>query len=169
MEPTYRFKIILYGNAAVGKTSIVNRYVNNKFEEDYISTLGYNVLEKIIEMGNNRISFLIFDIGGQEQFTELRKQYSKGANAALIMYDITNRDSFENVRNWYNDLMEFTDGARFILIGNKVDLVDQRVVTIQEGEDLSLELFADGFFETSAKENIGIDHAFLTFAKVLVG
>ncbi|MFX0136622.1 MAG: Rab family GTPase [Candidatus Hodarchaeota archaeon] len=169
METSHRFKIILYGNVAVGKTSIVNRYVNNKFEQDYISTLGYNVLEKIIETKGARISFLIFDIGGQEQFTELRKQYSKGANAALIMYDITNRESFDNVRNWVSDLMEFTDNARFVLIGNKVDLEDQRAVTAEEGAILADQLFADGFFETSAKENIGIDKAFLKFAEILVG
>ncbi|NVM03756.1 MAG: GTP-binding protein [Candidatus Helarchaeota archaeon] len=168
MEPTHRFKIILYGNSAVGKTSIVNRYVNNKFEDDYISTLGYNVLEKIIELGKDKISFLIFDIGGQEKFTELRKQYSKGANAALIMYDITDRDSFNNVRNWYNDLIEFTDNARFILIANKIDLEDQRQVSTQEGEELAKEIFAEGFFETSAKENIEVDNTFLTFAKILI-
>ncbi|MFX1449748.1 MAG: Rab family GTPase [Promethearchaeota archaeon] len=168
MEPSYRFKVVLFGNAAVGKTSLVNRYVNNKFEQEYLSTLGYNVLEKIVDIKGTRISFMIFDIGGQEQFRELRKQYAKGANAALLVYDITNRESFDNMRKWYDDLMQFTDGARFIIVGNKVDLIEMRQVTTEEGDNLAFELLADGFFETSAKENIEIDNAFRKFAQALI-
>ncbi|NVM04539.1 MAG: GTP-binding protein, partial [Candidatus Helarchaeota archaeon] len=108
MSPIYSLKLVLFGNQAVGKTSLVERYINNKFEQEYLSTLGYNVYQKSLDFDENTIIFIIFDIGGQERFKDLRKKYATGANAALLVYDITNRDSFDNIRNWHNDLMEFT-------------------------------------------------------------
>lgn len=168
MEGTYRFKLVLFGNVSVGKTSLIDRFVNDKFESDYTSTLGYNVFEKSLTVDEINISFIIFDIGGQEQFAELRKKYATGAKAALLVYDITNKDSFNNIENWHTDLMEFTDKASFILVGNKVDLSDERQVEKEEGMDLSDKLKADGFFETSAKNSIDVDSAFLKLAEILV-
>lgn len=159
--------MVLFGNPAVGKTSLIQRYINDKFQSEYISTLGYDVFEKAIDLDGILVTFLIFDIGGQEQFVNLRKKYAEGAKAALLVYDITNRDSFNNIKNWYNDLMEFTNNAHFVLIGNKIDLEDERQILTEEGVNLAQELGADGFFETSAKENIGIDETFLNFAKAL--
>ena len=167
MGLTYRCKLILFGNAAVGKTSIIDRYVNNKFEEEYISTLGYNVFEKSIELKDeNTVNFMIFDIGGQEQFEELRRKYASGAKAALLVYDITNRESFNNIKKWRNDLTNFTDNATFILIGNKVDLEDEKKIQKEEGNTLAEEIGAVGFFETSAKTNIEIDDAFHKLAQM---
>ncbi|NVM03661.1 MAG: GTP-binding protein [Candidatus Helarchaeota archaeon] len=163
----YRCKLILFGSAAVGKTSIIDRYINNKFEEEYISTLGYNVFEKSIEMKDeNTVNFMIFDIGGQEQFEELRKKYATGAKSALIVYDITNKDSFDNIKKWKKDLDNFTDNAIFILIGNKVDLEDARKIQKDKGDALAKEIGAVGFFETSAKTNIEIDNAFHKLAQM---
>ncbi len=166
MGLTYRCKLILFGNAAVGKTSIIDMYVNNKFEEEYISTLGYNVFEKSIKMKDeNIVNFMIFDIGGQEQFEELRKKYAAGAKAALLVYDVTNRESFENIKKWQNDLINFTENATFILVGNKVDLEDARQIQKDEGEALASDIGAYGFFETSAKTNTEIDEAFHKLAQ----
>ena len=168
MDSTFKFKLVLFGNPAVGKTSIVERYINDKFEADYISTLGYNVYEKILNIKNSQVSFLIYDIGGQEQFRNLRKQYANGARAAVLVYDVTNRESFDNIKNWYKDLMEFTNNAYFILIGNKVDLEGDRQVKREDGEKLANELLALEFFETSAKYNIDVDKAFQKFAEKIV-
>ncbi|MFX0134574.1 MAG: Rab family GTPase [Candidatus Hodarchaeota archaeon] len=166
MGQTYRCKLILFGNAAVGKTSIIDRYVNNKFEEEYISTLGYNVFEKSIEINENIVNFMIFDIGGQEQFVELRKKYATGARASLLVYDITNTESFNNIKNWHKDLVNFTDQAIFILIGNKIDLENAREIQKDRGEVLAKRIGAVGFFETSAKTNIDIDNAFHKLAQM---
>ena len=164
----FKFKLVLFGNEFVGKTSIVNRYVNDKFESEYITTLGYNVYEKLLDMNGNNVNFLIFDIGGQEKFTDLRRKYANGAKAALLVYDITDRASFGNIRKWHNDLMEFTDNAFFILIGNKVDLEQERNVLKEEGLKMSKELAALCFFETSAKNDIMINEAFEDFAKKII-
>ncbi|MFX1453379.1 MAG: GTP-binding protein [Promethearchaeota archaeon] len=166
MGLTYRCKLILFGNPAVGKTSIIDRYVNNKFEEEYISTLGYNVFEKSIEINDNTVSFMIFDIGGQEKFEELRKKYAAGAKAAFLVYSVTDRNSFENIIDWHKDLERMTDNATFILIGNKVDLENSRQVQKNEGVDLAEKIGANQFFETSAKTNQEIDNAFHGLAKM---
>ena len=168
MGSHYKFKLVLFGNPAVGKTSIIDRYVNNKFEQEYLSTLGYNVFEKTIEINEDSVSFMIFDIGGQETFQNLRKVYAAEAKVALLVYDITDRFSFDNIKNWHKDLMDFTEKASFILIGNKVDLQNERRVQRQEGEVLAKELGAGGFFETSAKNNEGIDDAFQTLARKIL-
>ncbi|NVM03658.1 MAG: GTP-binding protein [Candidatus Helarchaeota archaeon] len=168
MEHEFRFKLVLFGNVAVGKTSIVDRYINDKFEDEYISTLGYNVFEKDIDVGGTSVAFMIFDIGGQEQFEDLRKKYASGAKAALLVFDVTNRESFENIRTWYKDLENFSDNATFILVGNKVDLEGKRQVQVKEGADLANEINAVGFFETSAKTSEGIDDAFYRLAQILL-
>ncbi|MFX0136623.1 MAG: Rab family GTPase [Candidatus Hodarchaeota archaeon] len=168
MGNSYRLKLVLFGNPAVGKTSLIQRYINNKFEHEYLSTLGYNVYEKRLDFGNDNIIFVIFDIGGQEKFRELRQKYAAGANAALLVYAINNRESFENIPNWYNDLKAFTNNAHFVIVGNKVDLEHERQVSREEAENLALQLQADGFFETSAKEDIMINETFSNFAKVIL-
>lgn len=164
MEDLYRFKLVLFGNERVGKTSLVDRYVNDKFEKDYISTLGYNVFEKRIMHRNCEISLMIYDIGGQEKFRQLRQKYAEGANTALIVYDITNRESFENIPNWHRDLLEFAGDIPFIVIGNKVDLVDERKVSYDEAVTLSSQLGAQDFFETSAKTGQGVENCFQKIA-----
>ncbi|NVM03755.1 MAG: GTP-binding protein [Candidatus Helarchaeota archaeon] len=171
MSASYKFKLVLFGNAAVGKTSLVERYINNRFEGQYLSTLGYNVYEKkidISETGEISVTFVIFDIGGQEQFKELRKKYAAGAQAALLVYSIIDRDSFENIPNWHSDLKAFTDNAHFIIVGNKLDLEDSRQVVKEEGESLAQMLQADGFFETSAKADVMINETFYSFAKIIL-
>ncbi|MHA1276068.1 MAG: GTP-binding protein [Candidatus Helarchaeota archaeon] len=161
-EADFRFKCVLFGNEAVGKTSLVERFMNNRFEEFYISTLGYNVYEKQVTHGDILIALTIFDIGGQEKFRDLRRKYAEGAHAAFIVYDVTNRASFENVPQWKKDLDEFVGIIPFILIGNKIDL--ERVVSKKEAEDLRATLNAPSFLETSAKDNLGVEKAFRLLA-----
>ena len=93
---------------------------------------------------------------------------SNGAKAAFLVYDITNRASFDNIKKWYDDLMAFTDAANFILVGNKVDLADERAVTREEGSKMASEIAAGGFLEVSAKDNIEIDEAFNDLAKFIM-
>ena len=156
-----RYKMIIFGNVSVGKTSLVNRYVNDKFEPNYISTLGYNVYEKQISYDKVIISIMIYDVGGQEQFRDLRRKYADGANTAFITYDITNRDSFERIPDWKHNLYLFAGEIPFILIGNKIDLEDERKVTFKEGMELSVQLGALQFIETSAKTGTDVEKAFV--------
>lgn len=160
----YRFKMVLLGTEAVGKTSLVDRFINNKFEDNYISTLGYNVYQKEITQDNALITLLIFDIGGQERFRELRKKYATGANIAFLVYDITNYESFRNILTWKADLDEFAGTIPFIIIGNKLDLTDQRQVAIDEAKLVAANLGALDCLETSAKTGLGVENAFTQLA-----
>ncbi|TFG04872.1 MAG: GTP-binding protein [Promethearchaeota archaeon] len=159
-----RYKMILFGDMAVGKTSLVERFVNDKFEENYISTLGYNVYQKQIDYCGNIISLMIYDIGGQERFTDLRRKYAQGADTAFIIYDITNQESFSNVLKWKQDLDEMAGKIPFIIIGNKLDLGEHRQVSKDQALQLCSERGAMAFFETSAKDGKGVEDAFIQLA-----
>jgi len=156
--------MVLFGDSGVGKTSMVERFINDKFEESYMGTLGYNCYEKQIPHKDCLISLLIYDIGGQERFRDLRKKYAEGAQVAFIVYDITNRQSFDNVPLWRKELDEFVGNLFFILIGNKVDLESVREVPTVDGVGLARQLGALDFFETSAKTGAGVEQAFAQLA-----
>jgi len=163
-DKVFRYKMVLFGSAGVGKTSLVERYVNDKFQENYISTLGYNMYEKWISHNGNAVSLMIYDIGGQERFAELRKKYAQGASTAFIVYDITDEESFANVKNWKEDLFNFAGEVPFIIIGNKKDLEEARQVPTELAMKGAMELDALHFFETSAKTGDGVEEAFRQLA-----
>jgi Ras-related protein Rab-6A len=164
MSRIIRYKMVLFGDSRVGKTSLVERFIHDKFEESYISTLGYNVYEKQIPYKDSIVSLMIWDIGGQEKFRDLRKRYAEGAHIAFIVFDVTNKESFLNVTTWRKDLEEFAKKAPFILIGNKMDLDTNRQVSKEDGERTATELGALDFFETSAKTGAGVENAFTMLA-----
>ena len=161
----YKFKFIIVGDKAVGKSSIVRRFVENKFSLDYRSTLGLNVLSHSMNFYGNEVNFMLWDLGGQAYFQRFRKTYYMGAQAAFIVFDVCERDSFRNVTAWYNELEEFLDNKNIpiVIVGNKIDLSNQRVIQYKEGIELVDTLSrknSEGDFsyiETSALtgENIG--------------
>jgi small GTP-binding protein len=159
-EKLMRYKMILFGNEGVGKTSLVERFVNDKFEENYIATLGYNVYEKRILHNDSIISLMVYDIGGQERFDELRKRYSQGAHTAFIVYDVTDPNSFTNIRKWKTDLDEYVGSIPFIIIGNKIDLETERKIKIEDALKMCSMLGGLGYYETSAKNGKGVEDAF---------
>ncbi|MFX1239104.1 MAG: Rab family GTPase [Promethearchaeota archaeon] len=143
----YRFKFIIVGDHMVGKTSIVRRFVGRKFLTDYRATMGLHVMGHSFEAFGNNISLSLWDIGAQEYFKRYRKIYYKGAQAAFIVFDLTNRQSFENVKVWHDELREFTEykDLPIIIVGNKNDLINDRNVDFNEGAQLARDLseFAD--------------------------
>ncbi|NHI94324.1 MAG: GTP-binding protein [Candidatus Lokiarchaeota archaeon] len=159
-----RYKMILFGDEKVGKTSLVNRFINNKFEEDYLTTLGYNVYEKRFQFGEYIVSLMIYDIGGQERFAELRKRYAEGANSALLVYDVTNQSSYDNIEKWAQELYRYVGPLPFVIIGNKIDLVNERKIDFYMGEKIFIDLGAVSFLETSAKTGDNVERAFQILA-----
>ena len=135
----YKFKFIIIGDHQVGKTSIVRRFIGQKFLVDYRATMGLNIVSHSFEAFGNKISLDLWDIGAQEFFKRYRKIYYRGAQAAFIVFDLTNRTSFENVKTWHDELREFTENTDMpiVLIGNKNDLINERVVTHEEGTQLA--------------------------------
>ncbi|MFX0081734.1 MAG: GTP-binding protein [Candidatus Hodarchaeota archaeon] len=163
----YRFKFVILGNHEVGKTSIIRRFVENKFSEDYRATIGLNVLTHTFEFFGNEIGVTLYDLGAQKYFRRFRKVYYSGAQAAFIVFDLTNRESFDNIKNWYQELKDFTTDEEIpiVLVGNKSDLKVGRQIFYQEGVKRANELSERekiklSYIETSALTGENIEDAF---------
>ncbi len=168
----YKFKFIIVGDKAVGKSSIVRRFVENRFSLDYRSTLGLNVLSHSIRFYGNEVYFSLWDLGGQEYFKRFRKTYYVGAQAAFIVFDVCKRDSFANVKVWYQELKDFLHKKNIpiVIVGNKIDLSDQRKVQYKDGMALVDELTRENtdsdfsYIETSALTGENIKDSFSLIA-----
>ena len=168
----YVYKIIVIGDPAVGKTSLINRFIQDQFESEYKETIGTNILKKVIKIKDDIVNFTIWDIAGQERWTDMRQVYYKGAAGALIVYDVSRKITYQHVDNyWYPDLKSFVDVKQMpiLLIANKTDLENKlkRVDTIQ-GEDLGGKIGALKFIEASAKTGQNVEEAFEYLAKTLL-
>jgi small GTP-binding protein len=130
----YAFKLILGGDGAVGKTSMVHRYVEDEFETDYKSTIGTSIMKKecTFKEFKSTVRFVIWDLAGQAQFKRVRQMYLAMAEAGILVYDVTNRSSFENIeKNWFGEIKKASPDIVLILVGNKIDLESKRVVMIR--------------------------------------
>ncbi|MBN3320890.1 RAB10 protein, partial [Atractosteus spatula] len=153
-------KIILVGDALVGKTCILQRYVDHSFNHSYVSTIGIDFKVKTLHVNGRFIKLQIWDTAGQERFHTISTRYFRGAHGLLIIYDITNVKSFDNVVGWTKDVdTNAGENVDRIILGNKCDLEDKRAVSKEKGQQLAWE-HGVKFLETSAKENINIEKAF---------
>ena len=163
-------KIVLLGEAGVGKTSIISRYVNNKFSDILMSTTGASFATKKVEFDSeHKIKFQIWDTAGQERFRSLAKIFYQNASAALLVYDITRRETFEKIKNyWIKEIKENAPSDIIIaLAGNKDDNYENEVVTLSEGKKLAEEI--NGIFKsTSAMLSHGIDDLFKTIGEKFI-
>ncbi len=157
-------KLALLGDAAVGKTSLIDMYTQHRFKEDYKPTLGVNIVVKELEIEkiNAQIRLIIWDIAGQDKYDLSRKMFFQGVVGALFVYDTTRHATFKNIDSkWLTDLKEYGEQElAYILIGNKIDLQDSRVVSIEEGKELAEKINASDFVETSAKYGDNVEDAF---------
>ena len=161
----YLFKYIIIGDAAVGKTNLLLRFTQNKFTEDYQETIGVEFGAKNIEIKTKKYRIQIWDTAGAENFRSITRSYYNNSVCALVVYDITNKDSFANVSKWIKDVQDYAPKTiTLVLVGNKVDLNDKREVTYEEGEDLAIK---NGliFGETSAKTGEFVNDIFIKSAK----
>ena len=158
------FKIVVLGDAAVGKTSLINQYIEHSFQEDYKPTLGANIIRKDIHVDkiNANVRLIMWDLAGQEKYNVIRSMYFQGCVGALLVYDITRRATFETVNSkWLRDFNKYVKKeGTYILIGNKTDLTEQRVVSADEGNGFANEINASDFIETSAKYGENVEKAF---------
>jgi len=164
----YAYKLILGGDGAVGKTSMVHRYVEDIFETDYKATIGTSIMKKECEFDglNSKVRFVIWDLAGQSQFKRVRHSYGTNAEAGILVFDVTRRDTFENIKLWHKEILEVSPGINFILVGNKIDL-ENRKVTKAEGEQMAKQLNT-AYIETSAKTGENIEDAFRMLALQIV-
>lgn len=154
----YSLKIVVVGDSGVGKTCFLIRYVQDNFEEDTQPTLGVEFLSKIVQSETHRIQLQLWDTAGQEVFRSVTKGYYRGSAGALIIFDLTNRDSFTNVERWLRDVKDVALDVVPVLIGNKSDLVDKRQIKTEEAQAFA-DLHDMEYFETSAKIDESVSKA----------
>lgn len=153
----YLFKYIIIGDSAVGKSNLLLKYAHNKFSEDYQTTIGVEFGAKNMALNNKSYRIQIWDTAGQENFRSITRAYYKNSVCAIVVYDITNRDSFGNIQTWVEDCKNQSPKTIFlVLVGNKCDLEDKRKVQYNEGLELAK---TNGmlFFETSAKTGVNVE------------
>ncbi|KAI7906176.1 GTP-binding protein ypt2 [Cokeromyces recurvatus] len=149
----------------VGKSCLLLRFSDDSFTPSFITTIGIDFKIRTIELDGKRIKLQIWDTAGQERFRTITTAYYRGAMGILLVYDVTDERSFGNVRNWFSNIEQHaSEGVNKILIGNKCDMEDKRVVTKEQGQTLANEL-GIRFMETSAKANIGVEEAFFDLAR----
>jgi small GTP-binding protein len=161
MTEKYIIKILTLGDQSVGKSSIVLRYSDNKFSDTFLSTIGVDSKRKVIKVKGEKVKVSIWDTAGQEKFQNIVKQYYNGANGILLIFDITNKKSFDKINFWYNDLINRIKKDEIIiyLVGNKIDLEENRQITIEEAEKYANDKNIP-YFEVSAKSGDGIKKLF---------
>ena len=164
----YLFKIILIGNSGVGKSSILQQYMNHVFDSNYKITIGVDFLMKSLVINNQIVKLQVWDTAGQERYKSMVASYYRGAHVALIVFDLTSHRSFEALPSWIEAFYKSgPEQKNTILIGNKKDLINERQVTKEE-----VELFSQTnnmmYFETSAREGDNIDYVFNYTAKKLL-
>ena len=154
------FKIVLIGDTSVGKTNILSKYLTDEFDAKSKATVGVEFGVKNFKIENNIVKVQIWDTAGQERYRSITNAYYKGAKGSLLIYDITNKKSFENIEKWISDLKANTgDNISMILLGNKTDLEEKRAVSIDEGKNKA-EFYNITFMETSAFNGNNIQEAF---------
>eukprot|EP00009_Paramoeba_aestuarina_P001782 CAMPEP_0201506568 /NCGR_PEP_ID=MMETSP0161_2-20130828/483_1 /ASSEMBLY_ACC=CAM_ASM_000251 /TAXON_ID=180227 /ORGANISM="Neoparamoeba aestuarina, Strain SoJaBio B1-5/56/2" /LENGTH=213 /DNA_ID=CAMNT_0047900703 /DNA_START=79 /DNA_END=720 /DNA_ORIENTATION=+ len=165
MAENHNFKVVVLGEGCVGKTSLVVRYVQNEFYAEHRTTIQASFLSKRINIDGARVNVAIWDTAGQERFHALGPIYYRDANGALLVYDITDQDSFLKVKNWVKELRKML-GKDIVLciVGNKIDLERNRTVTQREAEAYAATVGAN-HLQTSAKQTIGVDEVFLNLSK----
>ncbi|KAF9132193.1 GTP-binding protein [Mortierella sp. 14UC] len=161
----YLIKLLLIGDSGVGKSCLLLRFSDDSFTPSFITTIGIDFKIRTIELDGKRIKLQIWDTAGQERFRTITTVYYRGAMGILLVYDVTDERSFSNIRNWFSNIEQHaSEGVNKILIGNKCDMPDKKMISKDQGQALADE-FGIKFLETSAKSNIGVEEAFYSIAR----
>ncbi len=166
-----KFKFLLAGAKNVGKSSLIARFCDNVFNENMMDTIGVAFKRKVINLEDNlTLDVTIWDFGGEEQYRNLFPPYAKGASAALILYDTTRRNTLEDVHNWVELVDAYADDDVIkVLIGTKIDLIEEREITKEEAEQIcSDHKWCGTIIETSSKTGENVEEAFLSVSREIV-
>ena len=161
----YLFKVLLIGNSGVGKSSLLLRFSDDTFTGNFMPTIGVDFKIRTLEVDGKTIKLQIWDTAGQERFKTITSSYYKGAHGIIVVYDVTDKESYKNIDTWMNEVEKHaSDNVSRILVGNKSDLEDSRQVSTDEGKELA-DTYNIRFVETSAKESANVEEAFTLMTK----
>ena len=162
------FKILLIGDLGVGKSCVILRYVEGDFPGNIMSSIGVDFKTKQIELDDHSIKMQIWDTAGHEKFRTITTSYYKSAQAIIILYDITQKSSFDHIRNWITEIDKFgKQGVLKVIVGNKLDLENNRKISKEDAENLALK-YGVKLWEVSAKDNTNIEEMFVDTIKTLL-
>uniref|UniRef100_A0A6Q2WWZ3 Uncharacterized protein n=1 Tax=Esox lucius TaxID=8010 RepID=A0A6Q2WWZ3_ESOLU len=168
-NPLRKFKLVFLGEQSVGKTSLITRFMYDSFDNTYQATIGIDFLSKTMYLEDRTVRLQLWDTAGQERFRSLIPSYIRDSTVAVVVYDITNLNSFQQTSKWIDDVRtERGSDVIIMLVGNKTDLGDKRQITIEEGEQRAKELSVM-FIETSAKTGYNVKQLFRRVASALPG
>ncbi|KAK9466498.1 ras family-domain-containing protein [Lipomyces arxii] len=168
-NPMKKYKLVFLGEQSVGKTSLITRFMYDSFDSQYAATIGIDFLSKTMYLEDRTVRLQLWDTAGQERFRSLIPSYIRDSTVAVVVYDVTNRNSFVNTTKWIDDVRaERGTDVIIVLVGNKTDLNDKRQVTAEEGEKKAKE-FKVMFIETSAKAGHNVKTLFRRIAQALPG
>ena len=164
----YMFKVSIIGDYAVGKTSLIKRYMTDSFDEGYKATLGASISTFKTAVKGSDISLQVWDLAGQTSFQRVRVQYLFGTDFAIVVFDLTRKDTLDCVKEWVKDVKQGAPDVLLYLVGNKSDLKEDRVVKPAEAEKLGKRLKMLGYTETSAKDGSNVKELFQTISQLLL-
>ncbi|CCE62671.1 hypothetical protein TPHA_0D00270 [Tetrapisispora phaffii CBS 4417] len=164
-EYDYLFKLLLIGNSGVGKSCLLLRFSDDTYTNDYISTIGVDFKIKTVELDGKTVKLQIWDTAGQERFRTITSSYYRGSHGIIIVYDVTDQESFNSVKMWLQEIDRYaTSTVLKLLVGNKSDMTDKRVVEYDVAKEFA-EQNKMPFLETSALDSTNVEEAFLTMAR----
>lgn len=171
------FKCVIVGDGGVGKTSLVSQFCEQKFNQQYIMTIGSNFALKLIssellstpEKKYPDVRLQLWDLAGQPHFRAVRHPFYKGSSAVIYVYDVTRPETLENLNGWREEILkQCPEDISSVVLGNKVDLTNDRKVTSEEGENIANAFGASAHFETSAKDGVHVNDGFQILARAII-
>lgn len=161
------FKLLIIGDSGVGKSSLLVRFADNTFSGNYITTIGVDFKIRTIEVKGERVKLQIWDTAGQERFRTITSTYYRGTHGVIVVYDVTSGDSFANVKRWLHEIDQNCDVVNRVLVGNKADDPDRKVVLTEDARRFANQMGIQ-LFETSAKENINVEEMFRAVTELVL-
>ncbi len=159
-------KVVVAGDGTVGKTSLVRRFCEGKFEQTRVATIGVDFQTKLVELPGRTVKLSIWDMAGQDRFQVIRSGFYRGSRAAALVYDVTVPETFEHLRRWREEVLQAMPEQPFLVVGNKIDL--ERVQAREQAEGFATEIQA-AYLETSALSGEGVPALFETLARLSLG
>jgi len=161
------FKLLIIGDSGVGKSSLLVRFADNHFSGNYITTIGVDFKIRTIEINGERVKLQIWDTAGQERFRTITSTYYRGTHGVIVVYDVSSGESFANVKRWLHEIDANCDVVNRILVGNKNDDPDRKVVLTEDARRFADQMGIQ-LFETSAKDNINVEEMFRSITTLVL-
>ncbi|XP_013103541.1 ras-related protein Rab-35 isoform X2 [Stomoxys calcitrans] len=158
------FKLLIIGDSGVGKSSLLIRFSDDTFSGSYITTIGVDFKIRTLVIDGKRVKLQIWDTAGQERFRTITSTYYRGTHGVIVVYDVTNGESFANVRRWLDEIQNNCDVVNKVLVGNKNDDPERKVVITEDAQRFAQQMDIE-LFETSAKDNIKVEEMFLSITR----